>query len=109
MTHVLFSPLHSDFVRGVDGRPVTTELVSPTRADAAAAVAAHHAALPADLRAKAPAPEVPAGTHFMALEDSIDGTGEAGSELSPSNKLSGESTIALRGPVAVRLFKLFRK
>jgi hypothetical protein len=86
--HVLYSPAHSDFVRDVSGKPVTTEKSSPTRADAPAGS--------------------PAGTHWMQVTDDIDGTGPAGSHLGPANKL-GTPEIVLRGMHAVRLFPLVRK
>ena len=88
MTHVLYSPAHSDFVRDFDGKPVTTEKSSPTRADA-----------PAD---------VPGGTHWMQVTDEIDGTGPHGSHLGPANKL-GTPEIVLRGAHAIRLFPLVAK
>jgi hypothetical protein len=88
MTHVLYDPVKLDFVRDSAGKPVTTEKVGPTRADA-----------PAGKQQ---------GTHWMMVHDDIDGTGPAGSYLSPANKL-GEPTIVLRGMHAVRLFPLVRK
>ena len=106
MLHVLYSPAHSDFLRGADHKPITTTKAGPTRADVADAIAAHHAPLSAELRAEAP--EAPAGTHWMMVHDDIDGTGPAGSYLSPANKL-GVPTIVLRGAHAVRLFPLVLK
>jgi len=88
--HVLYSPADSAFVLGADGKPITTEKPSPTRDDAAGAIAAHHAKLSPELKAGAPA--VPAGTHWMMLHDDIDGSGPAGAHLALNNKL-GEPTV----------------
>ena len=52
MLHVLYSPAHSDFLRGADHKPITTTKAGPTRADVADAIAAHHAPLSAELRAE---------------------------------------------------------
>jgi hypothetical protein len=104
--HVLYSPAADAFVLGADSKPITTEKSSPTRGDVADAIAAHHAGLSSELRALAPAE--PAGTHWMMVHDDIDGTGPAGSQLAPANKL-GEPTIVRRGMHAVRLFPLVRK
>jgi hypothetical protein len=102
--HVLYSPAHLDFVRGADGKPITTEKPSPTRADVADVITAHHAAVPADLRAKAP--EAPHGSHFMQVTDEDDST--VFQPNSPAVK-RGEPTIVRRGEHAVRLFPLIRK
>ena len=102
--HVLFSPAHSDFVRGADHKPITTTKAGPTRADVADAIAAHHASLSAELRAEAP--EAPAGTHWMMVTDEDDST--TGRPDSPAVK-RGEPKIILRGAHAVRLFPLVLK
>jgi hypothetical protein len=44
----------------------------------------------------------------MQVHDDIDGTGPAGSQLSPANKL-GTPEIVLRGQHAVRLYPLVLK
>jgi hypothetical protein len=83
--HVLYSPAHSDFVRDFYGKPITTDLKSPTRADAP--------------------DSAPGGTFWMAVYDDVDSTGPHGHQLGPANKL-GEPTIVLRGEHAIRLFPL---
>jgi hypothetical protein len=104
--HVLFDPTKNDFHRGVDGKPITTTLTSPTRGDAAGAVAAHHAALPAELQAKTPA-AAPPGTHWMQLEGVAYDVGQ-GSFEGPNNYL-GEPVIEMYGPRAIQKFPILRR
>jgi hypothetical protein len=98
--HVLFSPLHNDFVReghlpkdkndpryGSD-KPITTELKSPTRGDAP--------------------PGSPHGTHWMQLEDTIYDVGQ-GSFVGPNNKLGEPVIELLTSGRAVRKFPILRK
>ena len=104
--HVLYDPAKNDFVRGVDGKPVTTTLTSPTRAHAADAAAVHHAALPAELRAQTP-DAVPPGTHWMQLEGTAYDVGQ-GSFEGPNNYL-GEGVIEMFGSRAIEKFPILRK
>ena len=86
MTHVLYDPVTLDFVRGADGKPVTTEKAGPTRADALAGS--------------------PFGCHWMAVTDEDDST-----VLQPDSPIAvrGEPTIIMRGEHAIRLFTLVLK
>jgi hypothetical protein len=104
--HALYDPAKNDFVRGVDGKPITSTLTSPTRGDAAGAVAAHHAALPAELQAKTPA-AAPPGTHWMQLEGVAYDVGQ-GSFEGPNNYL-GEPVIEMFGPRAIQKFPILRR
>jgi hypothetical protein len=96
--HVLYFPVHGDFLREGDlatdktdprygsTKPITTEKPSPTRAGAPAGS--------------------PAGTHWMMVTDEDDST-----VLQPDSPIAvrGEPVVLMRGQHAVRLFPLKAK
>ena len=98
MTHVLYSPAHSDFVperhlakdktdpRYGSDKPITTEKPSPTRADAP--------------------DRSPAGTHWMG--SSMKMIRRLAGPTAPAVK-RGTPEMVMRGMHAIRLFPLVRK
>jgi hypothetical protein len=81
--HVLYNPATLDFVRDAGGKPVTCEKLGDVA--------------------------TPPGHYWLAVHDSVDGTGPGGSHLAPGFNKLGEPEIVLHGMHAVRLFPLVRK